>query len=108
MCCGSNFDLVALRLRTRSRPGDGGDSACLRNEALYAIGERTEFTSVLIVQQLVAVARRITEKDLVLARHALDVLTYLSRSERSVLEKATAPASLLMVHDDECHAVCQF
>ena len=27
-------------MRTRCRPGDGGDSACLRNEALYAIGER--------------------------------------------------------------------
>ena len=74
---GSNFDLVASRLRTKRRPGDGGDSACLRNETLYAIGERTEFTSVLIVQQLIAVARRIAEKDLVLTRHALEVLTYL-------------------------------
>ena len=52
MCCGSNSDLVALGLHTRCRPGDGGDSACLRNEALDAIGERPEFTSVLIVQQL--------------------------------------------------------
>lgn len=81
-------------MRTRCRPGDGGDSACLRNEALYAIGEQTEFTSVLIVQQLVAVARRITEKDLVPARHALDVLTYL--------------IEVRAINDDECHAVCQF
>lgn len=77
--------------------GDEGGSAWLRNEMLYATGERTEFAGVLIVQQLVAVARRIAEKDLFLAGHALEVLTYLIEVLAIAVVRRTAPASLLIV-----------